>query len=50
MVTTTIKISLETKDRLVAKKLTRSETYEEILIRILNGLEEKTNEPISTNL
>jgi hypothetical protein len=41
MVNTTISISTETKDRLLLRKLTRSESYDEIIIRLLNDTESK---------
>lgn len=47
---TTIKISNATKDRLVLRKLTRSETYEEIINRLLDKTEEKNDQSFSANI
>lgn len=35
MVKTTISISVDLRDRLISEKLTKSETYDEILARLL---------------
>jgi predicted CopG family antitoxin len=39
MTNTTISISLDTKERLVLRRLTKKESYNEILIRLLDKTE-----------
>jgi hypothetical protein len=39
MVNTTIAISIDTKEKLILRKLNKRETYDEILIRLLDKTE-----------